>query len=886
MRGGGSYNCPLLFIKPPAMRTLSLLFVILLGMRIAEAQTACTLVLTGSATWTNESATSLGITGFGGAAIITGDFIVDTPLLIFSSAQVGFKSGCNIVVLPGCELRIVNSTFSNIGTQMWQGVVVLPGGKLVVNNSNICSAVEAVKINNGFSSTAGSFDIRNSLFRYNYINLEVTDYTAGTYPGYVIGTHFEGGSLAPNGCDPPGFPGAPTTNTYRGISISQVSGGDGLTLGDATTAPAGANRFTDMDLGIYALNSTVRVFNNEFEDIQDIAGFNLGYAVYAEVNPPGPYELIVGNGSNRANTMTDCRNGVFSTGMRLVNVSDNNMNAPSGPFEIGVEVNRTADSIIVAANTIENFTNTGIILDDNPGSGGSGVDASVNNNTLEGTFDETVGVFVNLLDGGVNVNINSIDQVFRGIVLQSLSTAGQVQVDTNTINFGYAGISSQAAGGILSLDVAEPIIYKNTISGNCPYPGGGGPCHTINLNNSRIRGIVLYRSPDAKVFLNYIEHSGAGMFVLQDNLEGNAICNEFHDSYSGVVWDNVDSAEFGKSVGVTNRVYGLVSDSSSSENRWTSSIGGSFEPVRSYSINGSQAHTIDWYYRNAATYDFPGGGTNLDDGGTATPLDSVLGSPSPICDILAQFRDGQEPQGLAQAPSGAREEALDRALVLGSSSSISPLLYAYLRWAYAFDVADSRVQIATSWTNIPKLDSIHNAWQADDLEAAQVLLESVNPINSEEELYKQSWRLRVQRALEEGRDYWTPEEVEHLLSIAHSDWEEAGSAAVFAQSLLGVTIIPDEWHVEMEEELRQNAIQIEGPKIVPNPATNLAYLLNVVDYQSLRILDMQGTIWLAIHLNGLTNQPINIQDLVSGVYLVQLISRTDKPVTLKLNVAK
>ncbi len=868
------------------MRTFSLVFAILFGMRVLTAQTACPITISALG-WTNQSAVGLGIDSFSSSGVtITGDFTVDTAVFTFNNAEVGFKSGCQIMVLPGCELHIINSTLTNIGSQMWQGIVVQPGGRLVVDNANICGAVTAVSINNAFSSTAGSFDIQDALFRNNYTSLEVTQYNAGTYPGYVIGTHFEGGSLPPNGCDPPGFPGAPTGNTYQGIFISQVSGGDGLTIGDATSAPAAANRFTDMDLGINALSSTVRIFNNEFEDIQDIAGLNRGYAVYAVVNPPGPYELIVGNGSNRTNTMTNCRFGVYCTGMRVVNVSDNTMTAPSGPFEIGVEASRTADTIIVAANRIENFTNTGIFLDDNPGPGGDTVAASVVNNTIEGTYAETVGVFVNLLDGGVSVNINSIDRVFRGVVLQSLPNAGLVQIDTNTINFGYAGVSSQAAVGILSLDVAEPTIYKNIISGNCPYPGGGGPCSTISVNNARIRGILLYRSPDAKVFLNYVEHSGAGLYLLRDNLEGNALCNEFHNSYSGVVWDNVDTAEFGISVGATNRVAAtVVSNTTSSDNRWTSTVGGSFEPVRSFSINGSQAATIDWYYRNSATYDFPGGGTNLDDGvPPVTTLDTVSGTVSSICDILAQFRDGQFLQGEAQGPSGAREAALDRASVVGSSSSFSPLLYAYLRWAYAHNVTDSRVLSLLSWTNIPMLDSAKQAWQAGNLEAAGILLERVMPVNIEEALYQQSWRLRVQRELDGTRNYWTPEEFDSLLTIAQVDWEDAGTALVFAQSLLGITVLPDEWEVPLNGELRQSALQIKGPSIQPNPASRTAYLLNAQEYQTLRIVDMQGTVRLTEKLNGLSNQTINLEELSIGPFLVQLIGETGESVTLKLQV--
>ena len=826
------------------------------------------------------------ISDFTSTVTITGDFTVDTALFTFDGAEVGFKVGCTIHVLTGNTLRIINgSILTNLGAEMWGGIVVDTGATVEVIGSTLCGAETAISIDNGFTTNPGSFLIENSLFSKNYIGLSVRNYSAGTYPGYVIGTHFEGGALPSKLCT--GLP-VLTSASYKGIDISQVSGGTGLTIGDATTAPAVANRFTDMDFGIYSLSSTVRVFNNAFEDIQDLAGLNQGYAVYALVNPPGPYELIVGTSSTRANTFTDCRFGVYSTGMQIVNVSDNTMSAGTAPFEVGVEINRTSDTIIVAGNTILDFTQTGVILDDNPGPGGGAVDASVNSNRIEGTFEETVGVWVNVLEGGVNVRVNEISQVFRGIVAQSLASASQVRIDTNQIEYGYAGVSMQAAAGILALDVATPQIYKNRISGNCPYPGGGGPCDVISLNNTRIRGIVLYRTTEAKVYLNYVEHGGAGMYILRDNLEGNAVCNEFHDSYSGVVWDNLGTGEFGESFGSTYRVHGLfLPPDKSSDNRWTSTVGGGFEPIRSFSINGSQAGSIDWYYRDAMTYDFPSAAINLDDGSPGVSiLSPLIGDSTNVCFILATNREAfeQVEEGM-EGLSGAREEAVDQALMLGSGTALSRSLYHYLRLAYKYPEQDAHVQTLLGWTAIASLDSIRGAWQQGDIVGAKEMVERLPVSNHEENLLKATWSTRIQRELDTTRTNWLPEEQELLDNIAYSDFGEAGSAAIFAQSLLGITWLPDEWHVDdQEERILKN--EVSKVSIVPNPAVNTIYLLNAGEYQTIVITDIQSKTWLSQPLSGQAYQSIQVGTLPNGMYIVQLVHPTGETTSLKLLIQR
>ena len=157
-------------------------------------------------------------------------------------------------------------------------------------------------------------------------------------------------------------------------------------------------------------------------------------------------------------------------------------------------------------------------------------------------------------------------------------------------------------------------------------------------------------------------------------------------------------------------------------------------------------------------------------------------------------------------------------------------------------------------------------------------------INSEEALYHQAWRIRVQRGLDSARFHWTPDEVERLRIIAETSWGEVGSAAVFAQSLLGITMIPDEWEVSTEEELRLVQVSVDQPKIVPNPVSNTTYVLNAQDYAVLRIVDLQGSVRLTMQLNGENSQAIDLQTLPNGSYLAQFMAMNGQTATIKFQV--
>ena len=862
------------------MRILTLFLVIFMGMRFVQAQVpsmACPIPLPGP-TWINESASSLGSTGtftFSTDVEIDGAFTVDVGTFTFNGAEVTVVSGGDIFVNPGCTLRVINGTVITNVQNLWNGITVSPGGYLDIIDSDVCGSINAVYASNGYSSTPAEFNIENSGLRKNVTGVRVLNYNGGSYPGYIVRTHFEGGTLPA---------GSTFTHSYDGVVTTNVSGGTGLTIGDQSTV-ASANLFTRLDFGVYGINSDLEVFNNDFEDMQDISGLGGGYAVFVNTNPvPGPYALSVGTSSTRTNTMLDCRYGVYSRGMEDVNVSDNIMNRTTEPFEIGVWITRTDETIVVGENTILNYDDVGVLLDENPGSSGGPVSASVNDNIIEGTFDETRGILVDDLVGGIAIRLNQIDKVHRGIIAQSLLSASLVRIDSNRVLFGYPGSPvTQPAVGILAIQAEEPLIYQNEIEGNCPFSSGGGPCTTATSSNQLIRGIQLVRTHKALVFTNKVSYCGAGLFVLQDNLEGNAVCNEFFDTYSGVVWSSLGTGEFGETVGGAERVYGLFGSTASSDNRWTTSVP-PYEPFRSISINTSDAVSVDWYYRSAATYDFPTG-TILAPSGT--PLTVVAGTTTAICDTLALFREGEIP-GSEQDSTGFsqfREAEMDSHIAAPNPATVSNGLYTFLAAAHRSGLVHDKVQVLLGQTNIAAFAQVQDSWNQGNVDSAIALLNSLAPINTSETLLQEVWGIRLEHANSSPGAAWSEEQAQALSEIAYQDLGEAGSAAILAQSLLGLTLLPNDWYPADPEERMASELPAKT-SIYPNPAQTVVYLEAGTEAANATIADLQGQVKLMIRLESETTTTLDISNLAQGIYIVQIRKDSGSSESYKLFITR
>jgi hypothetical protein len=801
--------------------------------------------------WNNELVSTLGIGVFTGAVRILHTLTVDVDTFVFDGAQVGVLSGSVIVVKSGSVLRIRNSVLTSFQSR-WQGIVLEPGASLLVDNSSICGADLAIQATG--ADPVIPVEVRDSWLYRNGGGVWLGGSAVAPYPFAMTGTLLEGFGA----------------ESQYGVRLSDMAS---VEVGSAL--PASSNTFRELDRGIWSESSSAQVSNNEFEDIQDLSATGQGYAVWAQCQEAATCILRVGTSVARSNRMKDCRIGVYARGLDSVNVSDNTMWRDSGLFERGVEVSRTQVGIVVGADTLRGFSDRGIYLYENPSPGAVApmFSATVNGNVLQGAAGAGIrGVLVMDMGGELRVRSNTIQGVLRGITVQDAPLGTQVRVDANEVAYRYlAADGLNPAAGIALLDVAGPLVYHNNIRGNC-----GSPCSVPTSTTGRIRGMQLFGTSDARVFSNYVEQSGAGLYILQANTEGNAVCNAFHNTYSGVVWDDLPSGGFGISVGSTFRVFGGLPDLAS-DNTWTSSLPTPFEPIRSFSINGSDAATVQWYHRNTPTFDFPAGTNLFDILSGATLLSLFSGVESPICDSLAIFGEsalvgggGSESDfGGGDSPADL-SEAWESLLDAESSwDNPSPALYSYLEQAYHQGLTHPKVEAALDRTQIRELAGLQEAWRRGDPITAQSICNSLSPVNTTEAGLKDLWQIRLSAEQEDRPGQYSGDELEVLNSWAAEDAWHTGSAWVMAQGMLGRSELPGVWNLEATTENRL-AITDNLATLFPNPAQDVVFVQSSDQASELTITDIQCRVWVREAVPAKQQVAVSVAEIPVGLYLVEL----------------
>jgi len=862
-----------------------------MGMRFVDAQVACP-VSPAVDFWSGTTLTSsFAFATYSNSVVVDGTLEVNTTVFTFDGADVGFKAaGSKIVVNPSCTLRIINaSTLTNLDiANRWLGIEVLPGGRLEVDGSEICGAVTAIHCNST-SSTGAEFDVRNSFLRYNITSMLVGAYTAGQYPGFVHNTHFQQGTL----------PSMTPSTSFQGFYASSVDPvvGSGLVIGEmvATSMP---NRFSELEYGIRVSNSTLEVFNSEFEAIQDIYSSGTGYAVHATEGNPGSFYLGVGffpgapfGGSLVGNTMTDCLHGVYVSGYDSVVINNNTMTAPTDSFRMGITVERVSFSISVLQNEIREFGKLGILLNGNPGLGGGlGIDAAaVSDNRIRGENLKTKGIFVDELvggliggiTGGITMKGNVIDRVWRGIGVQSSDAT--INIRDNQVDFRYPGtsITPEPAAGIYILSSEEALLLRNTISGNCPVPAGGGPCNAYSVANSRVRGIQLNQTINTQVFNNDIEYSGAGAYVQGPNFEGNMVCNNFFDNYTAVLWDNLPTDGFGATDGGTysNRVHGLSMFSPYedwSENTFTSSVP-SPPPFRSWSINSADAGSVDWFYQSAPTYDFPGGTIGLV---SLTALAPTVGDPTLVCSALLFAETIEDIEALGYSEQSGYEQGLNSMIRFRASTESLEDYYSQVSAWHSMGFTSSVLDSVLDLVAIRELEHVQALWLDGDLAGLEAQLASINPAVPQETLLKEVWEIRLAAAKSgssalgfnsfDTRPFLTSSEVEVLESIAMDTALEHTQAAYAAQSLLGWSVLGDRWLLEHEEQKIASTIASANTvRVYPNPAQNTVTIESEQPIADIQLYNVRGELVLNETGSGMFRILIDVRQLASGEYLLK-----------------
>ena len=463
-----------------------------------------------------------------------------------------------IVVLPGDTLIITNGTVLKAGCRfMWDGIYINNDSSEVdvLDKSIIQDAVNGL-----YSKNGAPFIIVNAFFIDNFYNVRVDNNgSAYSYPGHIRSSFFTGKtSLTLSPCQ--------GQKTFAGVDCKNVTN---LTIGNDTLSSY-MNTFNNMRYGVFAYNSDISVFNNEFENIwagtiamgivfnpipQSLPTYPEG-AVYAvhQTNFMGMYPnyLTVGGYGNKQNVFSSCFTGVNAinyTNSLFNNVFIDNKTAIS---LANVSTNSTVkDNLITLSNMNTTNWHTGISIQ--------------NNNTSNPA---------NLL-----VESNSISNYRNAIYMLNVASdsINKTIVHNNEIHYNL----QNPAGNYIGINIknCEQILINNNNIDRNPLPNLTG--------GNTILGIKVESTQGATLLQNGITQMGSGIYTTGQLLNTQFECNTFDRNYYGI--------QFGHASGISNQG---IPDSLYPGNIWYNNI--NYPICRFYSDTGGLANDFFYYFDTTA----------------------------------------------------------------------------------------------------------------------------------------------------------------------------------------------------------------------------------------------------------------------------------------------
>ncbi|MFN3343087.1 MAG: PKD domain-containing protein, partial [Flavobacteriales bacterium] len=558
--------------------------------------------------------------------LIDHDMVIDQTGLVFDNCRFYISGGVNLILEPGISIDFTNSTFNTSCDEMWGGVLANHSNNSVnVTKCGFFQAINALVFSNG---AQGNIQISN--FENCHKGVVLQNFAGpGIFPvGVFEQNSFQqtGNLLYPH----------LNRRSFTGIEIKNAVG---VTIGQITTTP---NTFNNLDYGIYAENSSMRVINNRFSNISLASNSNncstcncpTGTAVCSNVYGLNSLpQIIIGGTSNpERNQFFFNRFGFEAYGSQNITVRNNNFFTHQEA--VGVN-NATKSNIeISASNTFNRYRfGTGIYNCFNS------TVKILNNNYTQTTYTlpggATSAIYVNNFSPGavkLTISGNSIDRSRTGIYLiqvygldvQSNTVA---QISNNTIDFtNLAGNGFGAAGIVHSgirVEASQFISIKNnTIS----KPGVVPLASTLN----RLRGIWLLNGLYNNVYDNTITRISQGVYVAGQNQFSYFFCNDFYRCYHGF--------QFAGPAAIPSQMFSLPTN-----NGWY------FRPANNSDLAGqiSVFPLIDWYYSGTSSAAFPTTLNLVSNSISNNNTPTFTSNTNPAC-AIPQF----------QGPGGNNREAL------------------------------------------------------------------------------------------------------------------------------------------------------------------------------------------------------------------------------------
>jgi hypothetical protein len=478
---------------------------------------------------------------------INGTFVVNYKTE-FIGCDVKLGPNAKIIIRPGKYLLLDKSSTATTRlyacSDMWDGIYVDGTNSSsyvkVVSGTSIEDAKNAIVSTNG-----GNFilDGSNGTVKLNKNNIGVwiKPYQS-THPGVIRKTTIS--------CDAPGQPGS-TSVTYSGTNCRYPFSGKafcaiyvdsctGITIGDSASNSS-RNLMERQKYGIYAKNSTVKVWNNDLKYYTATTPSHKnspveGVAIYAKGSATLTRTLTVGRiGNYKAHNMIrKCSYGIMAESYMNMNCEYNRIDSISsiGVYSLN---NQAGKTILINGDSITEFTGTGINC-----TNVKQATITITNNQLNETMSSSPTSFgytaiyvanaANFTFSTVKIQTNTIKRVRNGVWVLNVTRA---QIMDNIITF-YVGqpmtVTAPAIG--IKMEAAHSsLVRNNSISYSDATITTGS---ALSTKYDKLFGIHVTMCYNDTVTKNVIQKCGSGLYLKGTEIPFLNGCNQFKICYYGV----------------------------------------------------------------------------------------------------------------------------------------------------------------------------------------------------------------------------------------------------------------------------------------------------------------------------------------------------------------
>lgn len=799
---------------------------------------------------------------------ITGVFTVDVPITFQNCSNVNIGSNTPININSGASLTFDHCTTTGKCTYMWDGIYIPdPNTTLnIINGSVIQYARHAVVSNNG-----GNFFIENSTLQNNDTDVVVN--TCQTpHTGIIRNTTFtmSGPMLS-------ALPALPSGHTKTVCAI-EIKNNVGITIGDATL-PAYQNHFSNIFVGIRSRNSVTTVVNSNFTNmVISLTIPNAGTGIVATGKKGVVYQpvLNVGGTGNQRCYFSDMSIGIDVADPVDLNITGNTIQKVK-LFGIRVIKSRQTlmtidDNIITNSQAPVSPFNTAILFLE---CYFAHIDITNNKIIQSGSipYQIGVGIKVSLVTPGdvfLNVTGNTLTRVKTGIWTQRLIGINHVAITSNAVGFfkqnpQYTSLHE----GIRIENCATVSVKYNSIT---KYTGSPN----LSVPNN-LRGVSIIDSKTNVVAHNTLTKVGAGVYAYGQCGASSFACNAFNTCFNGFFFDGPTGT-----ANIGDQVVDATVTPHPTGNTWSSSLNSD--------LAGAIFPAITWYRDsyNPSTNPALQTGSLTGLGNTATFSGNSSGcfvflapTPSPAPIIDRQQNAGEPVLNPNVYISGTQQSYNGRAQghrMLRENPS-------WMLLGSPQDSLYSGFYIFNENSNIGLFRNFEDMAAVDSLQAASNVLTNITDTNISEtnlkmvySIYESTWM--------QGIEGFSSADSSTLYTIAVQNAADGGEAVYAARVMLGLLVDESGNAARFAEQPINDETQ-QPISIYPNPANDKVNgVASLADNQTavLNIVDLQGKTVMSQTITSSGIFTLNISNLESGMYFVQMVVNGELIDTSKLEV--